>query len=91
MKLANRLYLSFIPVILIIGLWSVVYGWYSYKEGVNNYIETARGVDIDELRKLSRDPLFAYYFDNIEKGYLVDASRDADDIKRLFKGVIGSS
>lgn len=91
MKLANRLYLSFIPVILIIGLWSVVYSWYSYKEGVNNYIETARGVDIDELRKLSRDPLFAYYFDNIEKGYLVDASRDADDIKRLFKGVIGSS
>ena len=88
MKLATRLYLSFIPVILLIGLWSVAYTWYSFNDRMEKFTATAKKFDIDELTEISRDPLFGYYIENMAKGYSDDANRDITDIKHLLEGGI---
>ena len=88
MKLATRLYLSFIPVILLIGLLSAIYTWYSFNDRMEKFTATAKKVDIGELKELIRDPIFGYYIEDQTKGYLEDASRDIDDAKHLFEEIM---
>ncbi|HIJ82838.1 MAG: PAS sensor histidine kinase [Magnetococcales bacterium] len=84
MKLAHRLYLFLLPVIVLSAIINALHAWKDYHERIEQFTQFSMAKGLESFKILVKNPLFNYYFDDIKLGFIDDASRDMKNISLLL-------